>query len=58
MKGCRTGDAAVVGIKQTEGLAVHPGSAAEGDEGRGIGASLDAGDSVDIKGHGHDMDLL
>ena len=51
-------DAGVVGIQQPEGLAVQAGSPGESDEGRGIGARLDAGDSVDIQGHGHDGDLL
>jgi len=50
-------DADVSGIQEREGLAVHPGGAGESDEGRGIGADLDAGDAVDIQGHGHNGDL-
>jgi len=41
-------DADVSGIQEGKGLTVHPGSAGESDEGRGIGADLDAGDAVDI----------
>jgi hypothetical protein len=50
-------DAGVLSIEEHEGLAVHPGRPGESDEGRGIGADLDAGHPMDIQSNGHDKNL-